>query len=128
MELWPLFFLTIERLFYKAQGMEKIRTVQGAARRILHIDMDAFFAAVEEKKNPDLKGKLAVIGSPGDPLKRVDVKDWQVIAKNLAKLTREVVTDMRQQGYRTKTVTIKVRSYYHPLIFFKQQPLLTTSS
>ena len=39
-------------------------------RRILHIDMDAFFAAVEEKKNPDLKGKPVIIGGAGDPQKR----------------------------------------------------------
>lgn len=36
----------------------------------MHIDMDAFFAAVEEKRNPALKGRPVVIGGGGDPSKR----------------------------------------------------------
>ncbi|MGD1075191.1 MAG: DNA polymerase IV [Thermodesulfovibrionales bacterium] len=39
-------------------------------RRILHMDMDAFFAAVEEKRNPAVKGRPLVIGGSGDPMKR----------------------------------------------------------
>ena len=36
----------------------------------MHVDMDAFFAAVEERRNPDLKGKPLIIGGRGDPSKR----------------------------------------------------------
>ena len=57
-----------------------------------------------------------------------DVANWQVIAKTLAGLTREVVVSMKQAGYKGRTFTVKIRfSDFETLTRGKTLPQSTDS-
>lgn len=39
-------------------------------RRIIHVDMDAFFASIEQLRHPELRGRPLIVGGRGDPNSR----------------------------------------------------------
>lgn len=44
----------------------KTKSVEPGIRKIIHIDMDAFYASVEQRDNPSLQGKPVIVGGSPD--------------------------------------------------------------
>jgi DNA polymerase-4 len=40
-------------------------------REIVHIDMDAFYASVEQRNNPELRGRLVIVAWKGNHFRSV---------------------------------------------------------
>lgn len=71
-------------------------------RIILHADMDAFFASVEQRDNPELRGRAVIVGGSS---RRLPAGEKWVVARRYPPNTRGVVTtasyEARKFGVRS---------------------------
>ena len=93
---------------------------------ILHIDMDAFYASVEQADNPDLKGKCVIIGGAGNrsvvsaasyEARRYGVKSAMPMFMAKQKCPKGIILPVRMDRYKDISAGIMaVLRRYSPLV------------
>ena len=90
------------------------------ARAILHIDMDAFYASVEEHDRPELKGKLLIVGGTGGrgvvaaasyAVRRYGVRSAMPMGEALRRCPQAICVQPRMARY--KEVSEQVFAIFH---------------
>lgn len=93
--------------------------VEGPVRKIIHIDMDAFFASVEQRDNPELKGKPIAVGGAGPrgvvAAASYEARKFGVFSAMSSKIAQRKCPELifvkpRFNAY--KTVSIVIRSIF----------------
>jgi DNA polymerase IV len=90
------------------------------ARAILHIDMDAFYASVEERDRPELKGKPLIVGGTGGrgvvaaanyAVRRFGVRSAMPMREALRRCPQAICVQPRMARY--KEVSEQVFAIFH---------------
>jgi DNA polymerase-4 len=103
--------------------------IEGMPRTILHIDLDAFFCAVEETHNPELRGKAFAVGGRPDErgvvascsyaARRIGVRSAMPMGKALRLSPGLIIVSPRHHLYRD--VSRQVMQLLHHLTALVEQ-------
>lgn len=95
-------------------------------RKIIHIDMDAFFASVEQLDNPELKGKPVAVGGSGErgvvAAASYEARKFGVKSAMSSKVAKRKCPDLifvKHRFYRYKEISKQIRD-----IFFEYTDLV----
>jgi DNA polymerase-4 len=103
--------------------------IEGMPRTILHLDLDAFFCAVEETRNPELRGKAFAVGGKPDErgvvascsyaARRMGVRSAMPMSKALRLSPGLIIVSSRHSLYRD--VSRQVMGLLHDLTALVEQ-------
>jgi len=95
-------------------------------RAILHVDMDAFYASVEERDHPELKGKPLIVGGTGGrgvvaaasyAVRRFGVRSAMPMREALARCPEAICVRPRMERYREISMQIfEIFREFTPLV------------
>lgn len=88
-------------------------------RKIIHIDMDAFFASVEQRDNPELRGKPVAVGGSGSrgvvAAASYEARKFGVFSAMSSRIAQEKCPDLifvKPRFDKYKTVSLVIRSIF----------------
>lgn len=103
--------------------------IEGMPRTILHIDLDAFFCAVEETRNPELRGRAFAVGGKPDErgvvascsyaARRMGVRSAMPMSKALRLSPGLIIVSSRHSLYRD--ISRQVMGLLHDLTALVEQ-------
>lgn len=96
-------------------------------RRIIHVDMDAFYASVEQRDRPELKGKAVIVGGPAEARGVVSAASYEVrkfgvhsampTAQALRRCPHAILLPVRMKRYAEVSQQIQsIFEQYTPLV------------
>lgn len=96
------------------------------SRAILHVDMDAFYAAIEQRDHPELRGKPLIVGGTGNrgvvaaasyEVRRFGVRSAMPVREALRRCPQAICVRPRMQHYQTVSRQIfQVFHEFTPLV------------
>ncbi len=96
-------------------------------RQIIHVDMDAFYASVEQRDRPELKGKAVIVGGPAEARGVVSAASYEVrkfgvhsampTAQALRRCPHAILLPVRMKRYAEVSQQIQsIFEQYTPLV------------